>query len=283
MLWVLAVMPDSEMRERMERALEGCAGCIFVNDSDAVLSEVQKRSTAAVFLAPRYDSGGSTAPLVTRLRREFPALPVYIYFGRSEPDDDEVVAFAHARPTDMIFRSFDEVELRVVASILAAPDESPTTATMRAIVPLVPRQLLPVFRECLDGASDRMPVEMLAARVGMHRRTLARQLAAAGLPPPSTLITWARIIGAAHTLASSGSTVEHVALEHGFGSASALRTTVARHTGLTLARARTSDGMSVLIARFVAQLSRQADPGGVYRSRPPSDKTVIRIVDAKRA
>jgi len=77
------------------------------------------------------------------------------------------------------------------------------------------------------------------------------------VPAPSILITWCRLIIAAHLLEMRGDSVERVALALDYPSATALRNTLRRYCGCRPADLR-SGGMESLVAAFTAVLTRRA-------------------------
>ena len=96
----------------------------------------------------------------------------------------------------------------------------------------VPAALLPVFRFCLEHAEQPLSVEQVAEECGIRRRALEYRFRKAGLAPPAACLMRCRLLLAVHDLEHGPDSIEHVALEHGFGTAGALRKAISRHLGV---------------------------------------------------
>lgn len=97
---------------------------------------------------------------------------------------------------------------------------------------VVPASLLPVFRFCLDHSDQPLSVARVAEECGIRRRALEYRFRKAGLAPPAACLMRCRLLLAVHDLEHGPDSIEHVALEHGFGTAGALRKAISRHLGV---------------------------------------------------
>jgi AraC-like DNA-binding protein len=112
----------------------------------------------------------------------------------------------------------------------------------------------------------RAPTVAAAARsLSVHRKTLALHCARAGLPSPSALSGWARLILAAQALEDPARTTTRIAVELGFPSGSAFRSMLKRYTGLAPCDIRDRGGsvfvVHLFIARVMAAHAHQNPPG----------------------
>ena len=114
-----------------------------------------------------------------------------------------------------------------------SPTAGPDVAEriLQALRSEVPAPLLPVFRFCLEHAQEPLSVEQVAAACGIRRRALEYRFRRAGLAPPGDCIARCRLLLAVHHLERSADSIERAALEYGFGTAGALRKSLARHLG----------------------------------------------------
>jgi transcriptional regulator GlxA family with amidase domain len=102
---------------------------------------------------------------------------------------------------------------------------------LRALHPVVPDSLLPAFRFSLEHPEEPLTVAQAAARCGIKRRALEYRFRRAGLGPPGNCLVICRLLLAVHHLAHRPDSIEKVAQAFGFGTAGALRKSLARHLG----------------------------------------------------
>jgi AraC-like DNA-binding protein len=94
-------------------------------------------------------------------------------------------------------------------------------------------------------------VDHVARALALNRKTLANHCRAAGFPPPGAVIAWCLILLTTALLASPGITVERVAMQLDFPSATALRNMLKRYTGLRPADLRNATALGTLCTRFL--------------------------------
>ncbi|HJU64296.1 MAG TPA: helix-turn-helix domain-containing protein, partial [Gemmatimonadaceae bacterium] len=79
------------------------------------------------------------------------------------------------------------------------------------------------------------------------RKTLVNRARQVGLAEPSRLLGWCRLLAAAPLLADPFRSVEQVALESGFTSATAFRNMLKRYSGLIPSDLRDPEGTTRLV------------------------------------
>src|ERR1043165_7519503 len=121
--------------------------------------------------------------------------------------------------------------------------------------PSVPEHVFPMLRYCLEHGRRNLSVEDLAGALAVHRKTLVDWLKAAGLPSPSSIISWSRLLVAARMLDDPGRTVEQVALLLDFPSGTSLRNMMKRYTGLVTSEVRQNGGARCVLHAFKRELS----------------------------
>jgi transcriptional regulator GlxA family with amidase domain len=114
-------------------------------------------------------------------------------------------------------------------------------------------RLLPLFRFCLEHPRDRLSVEDLARRFRVHRRALEYRLARANLLAPGRVMSWARMIHAAHVFERNAGSVEAIAEACGYSSSNAMRKSFERH-GLRLGDVRRLGGFKRAVISLMTVL-----------------------------
>jgi AraC-like DNA-binding protein len=156
---------------------------------------------------------------------------------------------------------FDAGRVGVDGLVLAGEDDAP-----RSLLALIERaessSLAGVVRRALDGvdplvtdavllsvarAHERLSPAALARLLAMPRRVVTQRLAASGFPPPQRLLTWGRLILAAHMLEDGHRSADRVARGLDFPSGSAFRNTCQRYLQASPLQVRERGGASYVI------------------------------------
>ncbi|HUF74961.1 MAG TPA: D-alanyl-D-alanine carboxypeptidase/D-alanyl-D-alanine-endopeptidase, partial [Longimicrobiales bacterium] len=117
----------------------------------------------------------------------------------------------------------------------------------------------------VENAGTDTSVEKLAAALGHTPRSLRQALEDAGLPAPTRVLLWGRLLLAGARLSRDGRTVEDVAFSLGYSTATSLARAMKSQTGLTPGEISEEGGMErVREALFPEQRSRG---GGRGRTR----------------
>ncbi len=168
--------------------------------------------------------------------------------------------------------------------VIADQDDSP-----RAFLALVEqaesRSLASVVRRSLDTvdsvvrdavllsvtrAHERLAPEELARLLALPRRTVSQRLAAAGYPAPQRLITWGRLIVAAHLLEDRHRSADRVAASLDFPSGSAFRNTCQRYLHATPGEIRARGGAAYVMRAMLKQIAVADHTPPVVRGRKRS-------------
>jgi transcriptional regulator GlxA family with amidase domain len=139
----------------------------------------------------------------------------------------------------------EQAEARGVAGLLRNTLETLRPAVRDAV-------LLAVTR-----AHEHLNPDELARRLGVSRRVLAKHLEHAHLPSPQRLITWTRLLVAAHLLEDPERSADNIALALHFPSGSAFRNTCQRYLRATPSEIRRHGGAEWVLARMLEDASTE--------------------------
>ena len=101
-------------------------------------------------------------------------------------------------------------------------------------------------------AHERLTPDAFARMLAVPRRVLTRRLGEAGFPPPHQLVTWGRLILAAHMLEDGERSADGVAQVLDFPSGSAFRNTCQRYLHATPHQIRQRGGAAYVIAQLMS-------------------------------
>src|ERR1700684_2961983 len=170
--------------------------------------------------------------------------------------DGLVVADVVDAPAVLLMH-IEKAEARSVASVLR-PVIAGLKATVRDAV------LASVTR-----AHERLTPEAFARLLAVPRRLLTEP----GFPAPHRLLTWGRLIVAAHMLEDSNRSADSVAQILDFPSGSAFRNTCQRYLHCTPQQVRDNGGAAYVIDVFMREARANVPPAGAPGSRGPGSFT----------
>lgn len=256
---IALVPPDRDVYARLSGALQDRAHILTCDTEAALHAALQYASaTLVVFAAPRGIASGAV-PLVQRLHRRFPDVPIVVYGEWSSLDHRALVAIVKAGATELLRRGVDDgrTELRRLAEL--ATLNSHLVRLEHRLSPVVHPDLFRCIRYGLRHPGAAGTLTTTARDLGMARRTLAVRLKLLGAPSPRRFFTWTRLLTAASLLAGGGRTLDAVAFQLGMSSGNGLRLLARRYGGPALPR-RTQDP-ALLDGLASAFLQRLRPPG----------------------
>ena len=242
---IATLLPNATHLQRLRAAIRDrheIAACDNWQELTTACTEQPIRVAVVDF----YSSGRPRLEALRRLKYRFPRLTIIGY-----------VDFAQERAHDL----FEAGRSGLDALLITDVDDSPRglltvvgQAEARSLGGSVRRSLEsvdPSVREAVllsvTRAHERVSPTQLAELLALHRRTLGKRLAAAGFPPPQRLITWGRIIVAAHMLEDPNRSANSVASALDFPSGSAFRNTCQRYLHATPEKIRARGGANYAV------------------------------------
>lgn len=232
----------------------------------STLARVCDREPVRVAVMDLYVGGRPNFEGVRLLKQRLPRLTVVAYV---DPGLD--------RAHDL----FDAGRAGVDGLVLAGEDDAPRSL-LAMIEESEAKSLAGIVRRSLDGIDPLVADALLLAVTRAHehlspvklarllvqpRRTVTSRLATAGFPPPQRLLTWGRLIVAAHMLEDGHRKADRVAITLAFPSGSAFRNTCQRYLHATPGQIRLRGG-----AAFVVRtLLRHVHAGATNSSRQRSN------------
>jgi AraC-like DNA-binding protein len=130
-----------------------------------------------------------------------------------------------------------------------------TMALESAFRSRLPARALHALLSAVGISYERADAATLAVINHCSERTLRRLLRKCGLPSPSGLLAWGKLLVASHMLTRPEKTVEGVALQLGLGGSAALVHLLRRHAGPTPGEVREGGGLSYAIDLFCEKMT----------------------------
>lgn len=253
---ILLFVADAGNRTRLRTALEPIGAPRFAMSVADVIEMAAAHRVGTVVIEPRDGHGRTTVPIVQMLRRDFPSLPILAYCQLTPEQVKEIPALVRAGADGVLLKDVDDVGTAIRRALARSASERITDEVLRQLMSIIPKVEEPVLTYCLRYAYRPITVGEVASALGVHRKTLCNRASVAGLPTPSALISWCRLLHAARLLDDAGRSVERTALVLGFGSGAALRNMLRRYTGLRPTELRTRGGSTLVISLLRAQITQ---------------------------
>jgi AraC-like DNA-binding protein len=204
----------------------------------------------AVVLEARDASGRPTAGLARQVTRLFPATPVIGYCSMRAEASQDIIALASAGVHEILFKNHDDQTVLLRGILRSAEQVCAGDLVLHHLGSRLPPRIRPLVEYVLANPEDAHSVERVARALGVHRRTLAYHCRAAGFLPPGAVIAWCLLLLTVGLLVVPGVTVERIALQLNFPSATALRNMLKRYTGRRPNDLRSRNALAELCAQF---------------------------------
>jgi AraC-like DNA-binding protein len=262
---IVALVLGAGVRAQVERSLMHVGNARFC-ELAAQLAPLVEATRAAAIVTEVFDAAQeSVADALAELHVRAPDLPLILLVTLRPPVLREALAIAaRVENAAAVVQGVDDLGAVVGASVAQAGAADTASQIISAVLPHLPAGLEPFFRYCALHAGKPLQVSVAVDGSRIARRTLDERLRRSGFPSAEELIGWHRILYAARELDRPGRTVESVAGELGFSSASALRNLYRRHARLTPIIARDRGGFAYVLDRFVDLLqTSRSDANGM--------------------
>lgn len=236
---------------------------IVACDDWASLTRACERQPVRVAIIDLFVDDRANFESIRLLKQRLPRLALICY-----------VAVTLERACDL----FDAGRQGMDGLVIMDRDDSPieflrtiSQAESRGLSDIVRRQLSGVDSVVYDAvmvsitrAHERLSPAGLARLLHVPRRTVSQRLASGGFPPPLRLLTWGRLIVAAHMLEDRHRSADRVASSLEFPSGSAFRNTCQRYLHATPREIRSRGGAQYVLRSFFRQVqAARRTPGPI--------------------
>lgn len=246
---ILAHLPDPSAAQRLRRALERTRHRLLFADSWDLLPRFALEAPPDVAVVDPFCTLDGLERCAA-LRRAHPAcdlLPYGRLDGRPALELFRLFALGVQAP---VVRDCDDAPAQLCRTVEGVLEYRMVAAVQDAVGELFSGPLHSLLRYLLLHAESPLNPDDVARSQHCHSKTLRARLRAAGLPSLNRLIIWTRLLSAAHRVATSGRTLEQVAVAMDFPSAAALRTQLQRYAEMQAHELRAPGGVERLLDRF---------------------------------
>jgi AraC-like DNA-binding protein len=281
---LVSLIGDAVARARVTAMLRGLDAdpytCVSVED---LRTRLRAGGVRSLVLEARDRNGMTTVPLVAEIVRDYPGVSILVYCDQSRTPPSEVVGMVRAGAHNYVMHGMDDERNALRLALQAAEQVSAADFVLDALRDDIPPLARPLLELFLRGADGPIPVMEAAKQLGVHRKTLRNRMDAAGFPAPTELRAWCRLFLAARLLDEPSRSVEGVADQLEFPSASALRNLLKRRTGLAPYALRAAGGLRFLLARFRSECAarrRRTSPDMTPLTPGTASESVARVAES---
>ena len=254
--FVVLLVRDRVVGQRLAVAFRPMQVQVVYCVSELHAALAQHLGAVACVIAEARDSAHEpTGPALSALIHRFPAVPVLGYCGAGARHAADLRDLARAGVHELVFADIDDHPALLRAKLSRGEEACAATVVLRRIEGLLPPVLSRLVEYCVHFPRDSHEISRIAAALGVHRKTLVNWCERAKVPPPSTLVTWVRLLLAAELLRSPGQAVERVANTLEFASPTAFRNQCRRYLGMRPSELRTNDGRENAYRAFAEALT----------------------------
>ena len=251
---IATLIPTQTHLQRLRTAIRDRHQLVLCDDWQAVLDTCESQPVRLA-IVDLFAGGRASFERVRQLKQRLPRLTMIAY-----------VTVTSERAHDL----FDAGRQGMDGLIIAEQDDSPRpllalveqaeSRSLAAVVRQSVEDAEPTVRDavllCVTRAHERLSPDGLARLLALPRRTVSQRLAGAGYPAPQRLITWGRLVVAAHLLEDKHRSADRIATSLDFPSGSAFRNICQRYLNATPGDIRARGGAAFVMARMVAELGR---------------------------
>ena len=261
---VIALVLSRVACARIERAVGRTDRLVLVRTLADLRVTLRDVTTFVTLIAEARDNNGDpTAPFLRELLASCPATAV-IGYCHTRSSSAEILELASAGIDELVQEGIDDEGIALRAAFDGGIEACAARIVRTAIDPLIPGEMRPLVDFCLQYPHEDQSVVGLGRALGVDRKTLLNHTYRVGLPPPSALAMWCRLLLAAAILERTGQSVEQVALALDFASPSAFRNACRRYANERASLWRAPGGLDRVVRCFRDACERQR--GG--NSRP---------------
>jgi len=244
---------DPVQRARLADATRGAARVVALASPEEIFELLDDHVDPLDLLAlgtqlPR------TEGIIRRVRSVRPQLPIVVFLGPSTSEFSTIPSLTEAGVHEIIIRGYNDQGAALLAAITTARNGCTTRWVVSRLAKTIPARLARFAEAILSDPAEITSVPALAARVGVHRKTLYNWCQLARFYKPAELLVWCRLALVAYYLETTRCSVDTIARDLGFPSDTALRNTLKRYTRLTATELRERGGLECLLKILQSKL-----------------------------
>src|SRR4051812_2976062 len=242
----------------------------FVDLREALETEIQR---VIVTIVEMMDPTGAAAHGFARsLADHYPGIGIVVYRRMVADSEADVCQLGAAGVHDILLDGLTDEGYMARTIVLDACRRGAADLVMQELRKVLPERLTP-FAEAIVRNPAKGSIGAIAQHLNVHRQTPNQWCKKERHLRPEELLVWCRLLLVAAMLELTSRTLDSIAIELDYASATSLRNQLKNYTGMTATQIRAS-GLSAVINVFTGRVAqRRAGFGGIIDV--PYDASVI--------
>lgn len=265
---------DPLWRRRLESSLRGYAEVrwfeTFVDLREALETEPRRVLVAVVELHDR--TGASAQGFARTMGAVYPGIGIVAYRESKASSEADICQLGAAGVHDVLVAGITDEGYLARSIVLDSCRRGAAELVMQELSGAMPPRLA-VLAEVVIRDPSKASVGAIAQHLNIHRQTPNNWCKKERYLRPEEMVVWCRLFLVAAMLELTSRTLESIALELDYASATSLRNQLRIYTGMTSTAIRTA-GLAAVIEVFQGRVAqRRAGFGGIIEQ--PADRDVI--------
>lgn len=265
---IATLLPSDALVQRVRIAVRDRHEIVVCSSWQGV-DETCERRPVRLVIADVLSTPSASFEQVRRLKRRFPQITVLAYSSVTLAQAHDVFDASREGVDGLVIEGQDDAP-RALLALIERSEASSLTGMLRKSLAGVDETVMDAVLLSVSRAHERLSPLDLSRLLALPRRVLAQRLADAGYPSPQRLLTWGRLIMAAHLLEDPHRPADRVASNLSFPSGSAFRNICRRYLHATPSEIRHRGGAAFVARVMIRQAGGSTDVEGQARGRRPS-------------
>jgi len=251
---IATLIPTQAHLQRLRTAIRDRHQLVQCDDWQAVLDTCESQPVRLA-IVDLFAGGRANFERVRQLKQRLPRLTMIAYVNVTADRAHDLFDAGRQGMDGLIIAEQDDSPRALLALVEQAESRSLATLVRQSV-----KDADPTVRDavllCVTRAHERLSPDGLARLLALPRRTVSQRLASAKYPAPQRLITWGRLVVAAHLLEDKHRSADRIAASLDFPSGSAFRNACQRYLGASPAEIRARGGASYVMRALEQELGQ---------------------------
>jgi AraC-like DNA-binding protein len=261
---IVTLLPQPGRLQRLRAAIRERHTLVTCEDW-GTLTRVCETEPVHLAVLDLYADGPANFERVRLLKLRFPRVALVAYVSITTERARDMFDAGRCGLDGLIVADLDDAPATLLMHVEKAEARSVASVLRPAIANLRPTVRDAVLA-AVTRAHERLTPEAFARLLAVPRRLLTRRLTEAGFPAPHRLLTWGRLIVAAHMLEDVHRSADSVAQVLDFPSGSAFRNTCQRYLHVTPQQMRERGGAAYVINVFMREAGAEPAAGTIVQA-----------------
>jgi DNA-binding NarL/FixJ family response regulator len=267
---IATLLPHPLQVQRLRTALRDRHELRECDDWSSLLRACD-REPVRVAVVDLYTEGASNFEGLRNLKQRLPRLTLIAYITMAPERMHDLFDAGRAGVDGLVLMGEDDAP-RTLLSVIEQSESKSLVGLLRRSLDEIDPMVVDAVLLAVTRAHENLSPLGLARLLAQPRRAVIQRLATAGFPAPQRLLTWGRLIVAAHMLEDAHRSADRIATSLDFPSGSAFRNTCQRYLHATPGEIRSRGGANYVVRSMLRHVNARVTHATVPR-RPSAARS----------